>query len=94
MTYMFVYPLIGGVIFYALIRLLLPRVGRYKGYRLFYNVYNSGIAALTVGSLFKGILEIAGADSIFTKYFFAAGWFFVSAGVVSLIITALIKRRI
>ncbi len=92
MTYMFVYPLIGGVIFYALIRLIFPLISQYKGYRLFYNIYNSGIALLAAGSLFQGILEVAGADSVFTSYFFIIGWSFAAVGFIILIITAIRKR--
>lgn len=94
MTYMFVYPLIGGVIFYALIRLIFPLINQYKGYRLFYNIYNSGIALLVAGSLFSGILEIAGADSIFSKYFFIIGYSFTAVGFIILIITAIRKKHI
>ncbi|NMC55724.1 MAG: hypothetical protein GYA50_00685, partial [Eubacteriaceae bacterium] len=89
MTYMFVYPLIGGVIFFALIRLIFPLINQYKGYRLFYNIYNSGIALLAAGSLFQGVLEIAGADSVFTTYFFIIGYAFAAAGFVVLIVTAI-----
>lgn len=92
MTYMFVYPLIGGVIFYALIRLIFPLISQYKGYRLFYNIYNSGLALLAAGSLFQGILEVAGADSVFTSYFFIIGWSFAAVGFIILIITAIRKR--
>lgn len=92
MTYMFVYPLIGGVIFYALVRLIFPLINRYKGYRLFYNIYNSGIALLAAGSLFSGILEIAGADSVFSTYFFIIGYAFAAVGFIILIITA-IRRK-
>jgi len=92
MTYMFVYPLIGGVIFYALVRLIFPLINRYKGYRLFYNIYNSGIALLAAGNLFNGILEVAGADSVFSTYFFIIGYTFAAVGFIILIITA-IRRK-
>lgn len=92
MTYMFAYPLIGGVIFYALIRLIFPLISQYKGYRLFYNIYNSGIALLAAGSLFSGILEIAGADSVFSLYFLISGYSFAAVGFIILIITAIRKR--
>lgn len=93
MTYMFLYPLIGGVIFYTLIKLIFPHVYQFHGYRLFFNLHNSGIAALTTGSLFEGILEIAGTNSSFTKVFFTAGWIFIGIGIIILAIISIKSRH-
>ncbi|HEY5576288.1 MAG TPA: hypothetical protein VIK34_06185, partial [Clostridiaceae bacterium] len=49
MTWMFLYPLLGGALFYNLISLAIPGVIRVSRYRMLFNTYNSGIAALTVG---------------------------------------------
>ncbi len=51
--------LTGRITIYLLIELLLPGICQFNGYRVFYNVYNSGIAVLTTGSFLKGILDIA-----------------------------------
>lgn len=88
MTWMFLYPLIGGIAFYLVIRLLFPFIGRFSGYRIFYNLHNSGIAILTVGSFLKGILDIAGTSSTYVGLYFKAGWAFIGAGLVLLIILA------
>ena len=48
MTWMFLYPLIGGVLLYLLIESLIPQIKLFAGYRLFCNLYNTGIAVLTV----------------------------------------------
>lgn len=87
MTWMFMYLLMGGTLFYLIIKYFLRRIPQYKGYRVFFNLYNSGIAALTVGSLFKGIIEIAGSSSVYTKIFFVFGWacIFLSFVILSLI---------
>lgn len=82
MSWMFLYPLLGGSLIYFLMERLAPRVVETAGYRLFCNVYNSGIAILTVGSLLKGILEIAGTTSPYTALFPIIGWIFLVAGVV------------
>ena len=81
MSWMFLYPLLGGTLVYLLIELLIPAVKNSTGFRLFFNTYNSGIAILTVGSFLNGILEIAGADSPYTIIFNAVGWILTMAGL-------------
>jgi hypothetical protein len=82
MTWMFLYPLLGGALVYLLIELLLPRIRETAGLRLSYNLYNSGIALLTVGSFLRGILEIAGTASPYTPVFCLTGWGFAAAGLI------------
>ena len=84
MTFMFLYPLLGGTVLYFLIDVIMPDVKRKRGYRLFLNLYNAGIATLTTGSFLNGILEIAGTDSPFTIVFFITGWIFSGAGILIL----------
>lgn len=86
MTWMFLYPLIGGALFYLLIGLLLPEINRFAGYRIIYNIYNSGIAILTVGSLLKGIMEIAGTSSSYLKFYDMTGYGFIVFGLIILIL--------
>ncbi|MFA6809194.1 MAG: hypothetical protein WCR27_09415, partial [Eubacteriales bacterium] len=82
--WMFIYPLICGALIYFLIERLIPGVSKIRGYRLFYNVYNSGIATLTVGGFLKGILEIAGTSSTYIVLFNVVGWLFVLVGLILL----------
>lgn len=84
MTWMFLYPLLGGMLFYLMICILMPNVSRKNGYRGFYNMYNSGIATLTVASFLKGILEIAGTSSPYIKFFNLAGVIFIATGLIYL----------
>ncbi len=84
MTWMFLYPLLGGTMFYLIIDRWTQGIGGSKGYRAFYNLHNSGIATLTVGSFLKGILEIAGADSLYVLYFQVTGWVLVVIGLLLL----------
>ena len=93
MTWMFLYPLLGGALIYNLITLIIPGVIRVPQYRLFFNTYNSGIAALTVGSFLKGIFYIAGTDSSYTAYFDAAGWMLVAAGIIMLFSIVIRNRK-
>jgi hypothetical protein len=73
MDYMFLYPLVGGAIVF-----LFPR-GK-KNSRLGYNLYNSGLAALTAGALLRGIVEIAGTGSPWIACFTAVGGLLTAAG--------------
>jgi LPXTG-motif cell wall-anchored protein len=83
MDWMFLYPLFGGVVFIAL-GLVLGRLPRFAA-----NLYHAGLAALTVGSLLRGILEIAGTSSAYTKYFTLAGGLLTLFGAIGIVF----KRR-
>ena len=48
--------------------------------RMAFNLYNAGIATLTVGSLLQGIIDIAGADTAYPVYYFLVGSVFVVVG--------------
>jgi hypothetical protein len=79
MMYMFLYPLLGGALPYGAIRIT---GGLRAPGRTAMNLYNSGIAALTVGSCFAGALEIYGTTSIFVLVYRAAGIAFIILGIV------------
>ncbi len=89
MTWMFLYPLLGGALFYSLIYLLFPgtreSAGKHSAYRLFFNLYNSGIAVLTISAFLKGILEIAGTGSPYVPYSFGAGAALTATGLAVLV---------
>lgn len=93
MSFMFLYPLLGGALIYFLLGMIASNIAAVKRYRLGYNLYNSGIATLTVGSFFKGILDIAGTASAYTKAFMIVGWAFAAAGLVTLLAAAIRTRR-
>lgn len=79
MTFMFLFPLIGGVGVYGVRALLnkkpLPRFS--------YNAYNSGIATLIMGSLLRGVFEIAGAASPYQNVLLVVGVGFLGVSVIS-----------
>ena len=85
MTWMFLYPFLGGTMFYLFLEHVFYEMKNCNGYRLFFNLYNSGIAAFTVGSFMKGIFEIAGTGSPYTIWYFITGGLFVTFGLVILI---------
>jgi len=70
MIYAFGYPLcLGALPCFSLCvtkRLRLPK-------RLSVNLYNAGIATLTVGSIIKGVLDIYGTSSIYITVYYIAG---------------------
>ncbi|UWG96286.1 hypothetical protein LPY66_15460 [Dehalobacter sp. DCM] len=74
MSLMFLYPLIGGSLVYFLLNTFTPGIYRAQRFRLFFNLYNSGLAILTVGSLLQGILEIAGTESGYLTVYSVIGW--------------------
>lgn len=73
MTYMFLFPLLGGTLAFLLLGFVILKDHHLEGYRMFYNIYNSGIATLTVASFLKGILEIAGTSSVYISYYNITG---------------------
>lgn len=81
MSLMFLYPLLGGLVPFFLIWLFMVRIDRIRHFRFFYNSYNSGLSALTVASLLKGIFEIAGTSSPYLIAFFIGGWAMIAIGL-------------
>lgn len=87
MSYAFVFSLILGVVGFVIIgRLNLEN-------RIAFNLYNAGIATLTVGSLLRGILDIAGADSAYPIYYFVVGTLFVLIGSLLFFYQWILTRR-
>lgn len=79
MIYAFGFPLAGGTLpFWLLAR---KGNGRYPG-TVARNVYHSGIAALTVGSIMRGVLDIYGTTNSLVGYYFVAGFVLVIAGIL------------
>lgn len=83
MSLMFLYPLLGGALVFFLLRLFISNADQVRHYRFAYNIYNSGIAVLTVHSLLDGIFEIAGTSSDYLAYFTVFGWTFAAAGLIT-----------
>lgn len=90
MLFSFLVPLILGVIpfaifFFAKIKTIPSKFSYY--------FYNFSIATLTVGSIFKGVLDIYGTTRDFYIYtFLIAGISFLAIGIISHIVILIISR--
>ena len=95
MLYGFMWPLFGGVVFYAV------WTGIYFLFKIKYTpsiwtsyAYNAGLATLTVGCYFHGIVEISGRTSeSHDVYYTIIGVILLSAAAIFLIISIFIKIR-
>lgn len=77
MLYAFVFPLAGGALpFFAMAFCRIPMPNRASR-----NLYHSGIAALTIGSLFEGVLEIYGTTNRLVSVYWILGILFVLTSV-------------
>lgn len=90
MIYAFAFPLVGGVLPFCILNMARPR--KYPN-SLSRNLYHSGIAALTVGSIVRGVLDIYGTDNALTKYYLPAGAVLIAAGIAVYLAQVLKKNR-
>lgn len=88
MIYAFAIPLLGGVLPFMLATMF--NTSEFPG-RLSLNLYNSGIAALTTGSIVNGVLEIYGTDNPLVYAYVFSGILFILAGIIVYMVK---KRRI
>lgn len=79
MIYAFAFPLAGGALPFLAISLFRKR---YPG-AVARNLYHSGIATLTVGSIVQGILDIYGTTNRLTGLYWIVGVILVVSGIVS-----------
>ena len=93
MTWMFLYPLVGGFAFYLVIGMVFPWIEQLTGYRLFFNLYNCGIAIFTITSFMKGVFEIAGTNSPYIIWYQVAGSIFLGAGAIQFVQIILNRYR-
>lgn len=87
MLYAFVFPLVCGVTLYTVL-LLAGKPPR----RAFLNLWNSAIAAFSVGSIFQGVLEIYGTTNALSAVYPICGGVLAAAALLSLTIKPR-KRR-
>jgi hypothetical protein len=90
MIYAFAFPLVGGVLPFTFMSLCGCR--RVPG-RLTLNLYNAGIAALTVGSIMKGVMEIYGTTNELLQIYWIAGFGFVGIALLLYVIGLLTDRK-
>ncbi len=80
MTFLFLWPLIFGALPALVLSVAMKNRHLLFHSRLPFRLWRSGVAAVTMASLLRGIFEIAGTDSIHTLILFVAGLVFLAAG--------------
>ena len=87
MDYMFLVPFLAGALFFY----VLGKIGISKeSIRPGYNIYNSAVAAITAACMLKGIVIIAGTESIYITLLFITGVIMLLLGI-TLILTGFIR---
>ncbi len=81
MIYAFALPLVFGVTLYTILLL----IKKYPN-RVFLNLWNSAIAAFSVGSVFQGVLEIFGTTNALSIVYPIAGAALTVSSLLSLIV--------
>ena len=80
MHYLFVVPLVGGVILAFLLKII-PNLARIS-----LNLWNSAVAVLTAGMLFRGIVNLSGRSTTLDQPYWYIGLAFAILAIVSLFI--------
>ncbi|MBR4812611.1 MAG: hypothetical protein IKZ69_01750 [Lachnospiraceae bacterium] len=82
MIFAFQFPLVMGVLPAFLLSLVkaLKKVEYASAVRVGVNLYVSGVATLTMGSLATGVVEIFGTTNRLLKYYWIVGWPLLAAG--------------
>ncbi len=89
MLYAFVIPLLGGVApFFALSLSRWPVPGKFTQ-----NTYHTGIATLTVGSIFSGVLKIYGTTNHLVYVYWIVGGVLLIVGILSYAFTVYRKKK-
>ena len=78
MHYLFVVPLVGGIILAILLKII-PNLSR-----LSLNLWNSAVAVLTAGMLFRGIVNLSGRSTTLDQPYWYIGLVFALLAIVSL----------
>ena len=78
MHYLLVVPLVGGIILAILLKII-PNLAR-----LSLNLWNSAVAVLTAGMLFRGIVNLSGRSTTLDQPYWYVGLVFALLAIVSL----------
>lgn len=79
MIYAFAFPLAGGTLPFLMIAL--SQTKKYPG-AVAGNLYHSGIATLTVGSILRGVLDIYGTTNCLLGFYWIVGGALTIAGII------------
>lgn len=78
MHYLFAVPLVGGAILAFLLKIM-PNLGRIS-----LNLWNSAVAVLTAGMLFRGIVNLSGRSTTLDQPYWYVGLAFAILAIASL----------
>ena len=87
MHYLFVVPLVGGIILAILLKVL-PYFSRIS-----LNLWNSAIAVITTGTLFRGIVNLSGRSTTLDAPYWYVGISFAILAILSIIIHPLLTNK-
>lgn len=84
MTYMFIYPLVTGILVSIFI-LINKNISKLKSFYIGKSILNYGIAIMVFRSFMKGVFEIAGTDSNYLTYYSYMGLILILVSSILLI---------
>ena len=87
MHYLFTVPLVGGIILAILLKAL-PYFSRIS-----LNLWNSAIAIITTGTLFRGIVNLSGRSTTLDAPYWYVGISFAILAILSIIIHPLLTNK-
>ena len=87
MHYLFTVPLVGGIILAILLKVL-PYFSRIS-----LNLWNSAIAIITTGTLFRGIVNLSGRSTTLDAPYWYVGFSFAILAILSIIIHPLLTNK-
>ena len=87
MHYLFAVPLVGGILLAILLKVL-PYFSRIS-----LNLWNSAIAIITTGTLFRGIVNLSGRSTTLDALYWYVGISFAILAILSIIIHPLLTNK-
>ena len=87
MHYLFVVPLVGGILLTMFLKVL-PQFSRIS-----LNLWNSAVAIITTGTLFRGIVNLSGRSTTLDAPYWYVGISFSILAILSIIIHPLLTNK-
>ena len=87
MHYLFAVPLVGGIILVILLKVL-PQFSRMS-----LNLWNSSVAIVTTGTLFRGIVNLSGRSTTLDASYWYVGIGFVILALLSIVINPIRLKK-
>ena len=81
MHYLFALPLAGGILLLLFMKVI-PNLSR-----LSLNLWNSAVATMTAGMLFRGIVNLSGRSTTLDQPYWYLGTAFVALALLSMVVT-------